>query len=80
MVAAWHGHTIICVNQTGKTQSNPSGTWHGMFELALTVLMYVNSDGRNKQVPDVVRKLSELCCFKDTKMLPLKYYASKRCG
>lgn len=43
------------------------------------MLMCVNSDGSDKQVPVVVGK-SKLHCFKDTKTLPVKYYANKRCG
>ena len=37
MAGGWHGHGMLCVNQTksscinqmGKTQSKPSATWHG---------------------------------------------------
>jgi hypothetical protein len=52
-----------CVNRMGKTQSKPLGTQHGVTweqhgrcELGLTVIICVNSDGSNKQVPVVVGK------------------------
>jgi hypothetical protein len=47
----------------GKTQSKPLGTQHGVAwerhgrrELALTVIIRVDCDGSNKQVPVVVGK------------------------
>jgi hypothetical protein len=41
---------------------------------SLTVLLCVNSDGSDKQVPIVIRKSSKPKCFMDVKKLPIKYY------
>jgi hypothetical protein len=40
------------------------------------VLLCVNSDGTDKQVPNVIGKSSKPRCFKDVKKLPIKYHAN----
>jgi hypothetical protein len=42
----------------------------------ITVLLCVNSDGSDKQVPIVVGKSMKPCCLK--KKLPVKFYANKK--
>jgi hypothetical protein len=44
----------------------------------ITVLLCVNSDGSNKQVPIVVGKSMNPRCFKNIRKLPVKYYANKK--
>jgi hypothetical protein len=42
----------------------------------LTVLLCVNSDGTDKQVPIVIGKSPKPRCFKNVKKLPAKYHAN----
>jgi hypothetical protein len=44
----------------------------------LTVLLCVNSDGSDKQVPIVIGKSSKPRCFKDVKKFPIKYHANSK--
>jgi hypothetical protein len=44
----------------------------------LTVLLCVNSDGIDKQVPIVIGKSSKPRCFKDVQKLPIKYHANSK--
>jgi hypothetical protein len=44
----------------------------------LTVLLCVNNDGSDKQVPIVIGKSSKPRCFKDVKKLPIKYQAKSK--
>jgi hypothetical protein len=44
----------------------------------LTVLLCVNSDGSNKQVPIVIWKSSKPRCSKDVKNLPIKYHVNSK--
>jgi hypothetical protein len=43
-----------------------------------TVLLCVNSDGSDTQVPIMVGKSMKPHCFKNIKKLPVKYYANKK--
>jgi hypothetical protein len=42
----------------------------------LTLLLSVNSDGSDKQVPTVIGKSPKQRCFKNVKKLPTKYHAN----
>jgi hypothetical protein len=44
----------------------------------VTVLLCVNSDGSDKQVPIVIGKSPKLRCFKNRKKLPPKYYVNNK--
>ena len=44
----------------------------------LTVLLCVNSDGSDKQMPIVIVKSPKPRCFKNVKKLPIKYYANSK--
>jgi hypothetical protein len=44
----------------------------------ITVLLCVNSDDSDKQVPIMVGKSMKPRCFKNIKKLPVKYYANKK--
>jgi hypothetical protein len=44
----------------------------------VTVLLCVNSDGTDKQVPIVIGKSPKPRCFKNTKKLPSKYHANNK--
>jgi hypothetical protein len=44
----------------------------------LTVLLCVDSDGSDKQVPFVIGKYLKPRCFKDGKKLPIKYHANSK--
>jgi hypothetical protein len=44
----------------------------------VTVLLCVNSDGSDKQVPIVIRKSPKPRCFKNIKKLPSKYHANNK--
>jgi hypothetical protein len=44
----------------------------------LTVLLCVNSDGSDNQVPIVIGKSSTPRCFNDGKKLPIKYHANSK--
>jgi hypothetical protein len=44
----------------------------------LTVLLCVNSDGSDKQVPIVIGKSSKPRCFKDFKKLPIINHANSK--
>jgi hypothetical protein len=44
----------------------------------VTVLLCVNSDGSDKQVPIVIGKSPKPRCFKDIKKLPSKYHANNK--
>ena len=49
------------------------GGKHSKYRLRLTVLLCVNSDGSDKQVPIVIGKSPKPRCFKNVKKLPTKY-------
>jgi hypothetical protein len=44
----------------------------------VSVLLCVNSDGSDKQVPIVIRKSLKLLCFKNIKKLPSKYHMNNK--
>jgi hypothetical protein len=44
----------------------------------VTVLLCVNSDGSDKQVPIVIGKSPKPRCFKNIKKLPSKYHVNKK--
>jgi hypothetical protein len=44
----------------------------------LTVLLCVNSDGNDKQVPIVIGKSPKQRCFKNVKKLPATYHANNK--
>src|SRR5215510_14337326 len=48
------------------------------FKDRLTVLLCVNSDGSDKQVPIVIGKSPKPRCFKNVKKLPIKYHANSK--
>jgi hypothetical protein len=63
-----------------RTLANKGESCHGgkHSKDRLTVLLCVNNDGSDKQVPIVIGKSLKPRCFKDGKKLPIKYHANSK--